>query len=92
MRHVVIIFTPHGLTEKRSGEIAELIGLSPATTSEYLSQLFALGLVSSRREGTSIYYRIADHLIARTFHDLLAALDIHCASWSAHNEKSSCSE
>jgi len=68
------------ISERRSGEIAEMIGLSPATTSEHLSLLSSLGLVSSRREGTSIYYRIADHMIARSFHDLLAALDKHCAS------------
>ncbi len=63
------------LPERRSGEIARLLGLSAATTSEHLKQLTNLGLISSRREGTSVYYRLRNHNLVRAFHDLLLALN-----------------
>lgn len=39
-----------------AGEIAERLGVPPATLSFHLSQLGHAGLVSSRREGRSILY------------------------------------
>lgn len=67
--------SPDSLPEHRSGEIARLLGLSAATTSEHLKQLSNLGLVSSRREGTSVYYRLRNHKLVHAFHDLLLALN-----------------
>ncbi|MGQ9371295.1 ArsR/SmtB family transcription factor [Azospirillum sp. ST 5-10] len=44
---------PEGLA---AGEIAERLGVQPATLSFHLSQLSHAGLVTSRREGRSIIY------------------------------------
>jgi DNA-binding transcriptional ArsR family regulator len=63
--------------ELRSGEIAEALGLSGATTSEHLRQLANLGLVSTRKQGTAVYYRLSDHRLVQAFLELLNALD-HC--------------
>lgn len=67
-------------TEKRSGEIARLIGLSAATTSEHLRQLTSLGILASRREGNVVYYRICDHMLTHSFQELLSILDSKCTS------------
>ncbi|MFD4633114.1 ArsR/SmtB family transcription factor [Streptomyces sp. NPDC058284] len=40
--------------------LAELLGAHVAATSQHLAKLRAAGLVTSRREGTRIYYRAAD--------------------------------
>ena len=63
--------------ERRSGEIAEELGLSSATASEHLRQLADLHLVSSRKEGTAVYYRLSNHTLVQAFQDLLRALDNH---------------
>ncbi|MGW9135995.1 ArsR/SmtB family transcription factor [Streptomyces sp. NPDC055681] len=39
--------------------LAELLGAHVAATSQHLARLRATGLVTSRREGTRIYYRAA---------------------------------
>ena len=63
------------MPEKRSGDIARAIGLSAATTSEHLRLLAKIGLVTSRREGNVVYYRLRNHALMKAFQDLLAALD-----------------
>lgn len=63
------------MPERRSGDIAKAIGLSPATTSEHLRQLAAIGLIRARREGNIVYYSLCNHKLVETFHDLLSALD-----------------
>jgi DNA-binding transcriptional ArsR family regulator len=71
--------------ERRSGEIAEELGLSSATTSEHLRQLADLHLVSSRKEGTAVYYRLSNHTHIQAFQDLLHALDNHYLSQNQQN-------
>lgn len=44
--------------ELRAGEIAAKLGLAPSTTSEHLHQLLKLHLVSTRKEGTMVYYHL----------------------------------
>jgi DNA-binding transcriptional ArsR family regulator len=61
--------------ERRSGDIARELGLSPGTVSGHLRQLANIGLVVSRREGNAIYYRLSNHMLVRVFHDLLVALN-----------------
>jgi DNA-binding transcriptional ArsR family regulator len=68
------------LPEKRSGDIAKAIGLSPATTSEHLRSLASIGLVDSRRDGNVVYYRLCNHMMVKAFQDLLIALDREYAS------------
>lgn len=63
------------LPERRSGDIAKAIGLSAATTSEHLRQLANAGLVVSRRDGNTVYYRLCNHMLVKAFQDLLMALD-----------------
>lgn len=64
---------PDGLP---AGEIAERLGVQPATLSFHLAQLSHAGLVASRRQGRSIIYR-AD---VATMKDLMAFLLYDCCS------------
>lgn len=41
------------------GELARMLGAQVAATSQHLAKLRAAGLVTSRREGTRVYYRAA---------------------------------
>ena len=51
--------------EMRVGELVEAVGLSQSALSQHLAKLRAEGLVTTRREGQSIFYRIADPNAAR---------------------------
>lgn len=59
------------------GDIAQSLGLAFSTTSEHLKQLLQLNLVVGRRDGKKTYYRIRNQDLVRTFHDMLASLEIH---------------
>lgn len=63
--------------ELRAGEIARRLGLAPSTTSEHLHKLLKLHLVSARKEGTVVYYRLRNAHLVRAFHELLHALETH---------------
>lgn len=57
------------------GRLAEMVGLSQPALSQHLARLRADGLVATRREGTTIHYRVADPRVGR----ILATLrDIFC--------------
>jgi len=61
----------HVAQGERSVEtLAQRTGLSIANTSQHLQQLRRAGLVTARRDGKFIYYRLADDAVL----DLLAAL------------------
>ena len=45
--------------ERSVGELAELVGLSPAALSQHLGKMRALRLVGTRRDGQTIYYSLA---------------------------------
>jgi DNA-binding transcriptional ArsR family regulator len=71
--------------ERRPTEIARALGLAPSTTSEHLKRLSNAGLITARREGTNIYYRIRNAQLVQAFHELVAALHIEHTSrqsWS----------
>lgn len=57
------------------GEIAKAVGLSQSALSQHLAKMREEGLVTTRRAGTTVFYRIADPNAGR----LLALLkNIYC--------------
>ena len=56
--------------ERSVGTLQAELGLDSGGTSQHLSALRRIGLVESRRDGTSVYYRVDDE---RRVFDLLAA-------------------
>lgn len=54
--------------EKSVGGIAEELGLSLQSTSQHLSLMRTCGLLATRREGQSIYYRLAEDSAAYGCH------------------------
>lgn len=56
--------------ELRVGEIQERVGLSQSALSQHLALLREEGVVATRREGTTIRYRIADHAALRVIQTL----------------------
>jgi len=59
--------------ERSVGELAERTGLRMPTVSQQLALLRAQGLVTTRREGTTIYYRLASEPVK----DIMAMLYKH---------------
>src|SRR6058998_2680064 len=49
--------------ERSVGALQAELGLDSGGTSQHLSALRAIGLVASRREGTSVYYRVDDERV-----------------------------
>jgi DNA-binding transcriptional ArsR family regulator len=64
-----------GTGEKSVGELNALAGLSQSALSQHLARLRADGLVATRREAQTIYYRIADERVSRLVSTLY---DIFC--------------
>ena len=48
--------------ERSVGELQELIGVSGPNVSQHLSVLRGEGIVTARRDGTSVFYSVADPL------------------------------
>ncbi len=46
-------------TEKSVGDLADLLDMRQSTLSQHLARLKADGLVSARRDGTSVFYSLA---------------------------------
>jgi DNA-binding transcriptional ArsR family regulator len=58
------------------GDLAAAVGLSQSALSQHLARMREEGLLATRREAQTVFYRIADRNAAR----LLAVLkDIYCA-------------
>ena len=55
--------------ERSVEELANVAGLSVANTSQHLQQLRQTGLVTSRKEGLKVYYRISSN-------DIIELLDV----------------
>ncbi len=59
------------------GELSKRVDLAQSPLSQHLSKLRALKLVAARRDGQSIYYRLASEEVAK----ILATLHgIYCAT------------
>lgn len=61
----------HG--ERKVGDLASDVGLAQSALSQHLSRMRAEGIVAYRREGQTLWYRIAD-LRAKTMLDTLYQL------------------
>ncbi len=57
--------------EKTVGELAEVLGASYPNVSQHLNVMRDAGIVATRRDGTSIYYRLA-------YPQITQACDIVC--------------
>ena len=76
--------------ERSVGQIQSLVGLSQSALSQHLAVLREEGVVTSRREATSLWYRIADPAVLKVVGTLA---EIFCppaenAAHDAHRESS----
>jgi len=65
--------------ERSVEPLAQMTGLSVANTSQHLQQLRQVGLVTARKEGLYVYYRIAGDGIVRLLTTLRAVGEEHVA-------------
>jgi DNA-binding transcriptional ArsR family regulator len=56
-----LLYLLETLTEVSVSDLSDLLGVSVSAVSQHLSKLRARGLVSSRRDAQTIYYRLAGH-------------------------------
>ncbi len=61
--------------ERSVGELSAIVELEQSPLSQHLSKLRALGLVKTRREGQTIYYRLASEPVTRV---LTTLYQIYC--------------
>lgn len=54
------------------GDLADYVGLAQSAASQHLAKLRAEGVVSTRREAQTIYYRLTDPAAARVIDTLCA--------------------
>lgn len=71
--------------EMAVGPLAEAVGMNQSALSQQLSKLRALKFVSTRREGRTIYYRLASEHVAQVLETLYC---IYCAPELAERAKS----
>lgn len=62
--------------ERSVSELSKIVGLEQSPLSQHLSKLRALGLVKTRRDGQTIFYRLASEPVTRV---LTVLYDIYCA-------------
>ena len=61
--------------ERTVGELTEILGLKQSNTSQHLAVLRRIGVVSPRKQGSTVYYRLAHPKIAEAcdlVHDVIA--------------------
>src|SRR5665213_3448485 len=61
----LILMCRLGEGEASVGDLAQHVGLAQSAASQHLAKLRAEGLVATRRDGQTIYYRLADDSAAR---------------------------
>jgi ArsR family transcriptional regulator len=54
--------------ERSVNELKELLGVTQPLTSQHLSQMRMRGVLGSRREGTLVYYSIANPDVVKVIH------------------------
>lgn len=63
--------------EKSVGQLADIVELSQAALSQHLSKMRALNLVATRRDGQTIYYRLASKEVSEILKTLFR---LYCES------------
>jgi DNA-binding transcriptional ArsR family regulator len=66
----LILLCRLGESECPVGELARQVGLSQSAASQHLAKLRAEGVVDTRRDGQTIYYRLVDPAAARIIETL----------------------
>lgn len=61
--------------ERSVGELSRIVALEQSPLSQHLSKLRALGLVKTRRDGQTIFYRLASQAVTKV---LTALYEIYC--------------
>jgi DNA-binding transcriptional ArsR family regulator len=56
--------------------LAEIVGATPTAVSQHLSKLRLSGLVKARRQGTFVYYTVADPTIHTVLNAVLGQLQV----------------
>lgn len=69
----LMILCKLGEGEQSAGELTELVGLSQSAASQHLQKMKAEGLVDTRRDAQTIYYRLADDAAGQVI-DLLCKI------------------
>lgn len=72
--------------EVSAGELTARVGLSQSALSQHLAKLRAEGLVTTRKQSQSVFYRISEPKILDLLHALHA---IYCPTLSVTNLKDS---
>ncbi len=70
-------------------DLSELLGMKPQAVSNQLQRLSDLGIVSSRRDGTTMYYRLID-LCVRSLLDQGLCLMEEVSGKSSSEKKQKC--
>ncbi|KQT45708.1 transcriptional regulator [Devosia sp. Leaf420] len=63
--------------ERSVSELSRIVALEQSPLSQHLSKLRALGLVKTRRDGQTIFYRLASEPVRKVLETLY---DIYCRS------------
>jgi DNA-binding transcriptional ArsR family regulator len=61
--------------ERTVSELTRILGLKQSNTSQHLAVLRRIGVISPRKEGSTVYYRLANHKIAEAcdiVHEVIA--------------------
>lgn len=66
--------------ERSVSELSRIVGLEQSPLSQHLSKLRALGLVKTRRDGQTIFYRLASEPVTRV---LTTLYQIYCEPHAA---------
>lgn len=62
--------------EKSAGQLAEIVRLSPAALSQHLGKMRMMALVTTRRDGQTIYYALASQEVRGILQTLYS---LYCA-------------
>ena len=72
-----------GDAERSVGELMPVVGLSQSALSQHLAKLREEGLVDTRRDGTTIFYRIVDPAVLKV---IAVLAEIYCPPLSPEKD------